>query len=193
MLAFHPLHHRTPRFNSILCIFYNFFGLRMFPAPQDLMPQFIFIYTPQILDHFHFISYLISILFFVLSSFTWLLSLRWIFTIFPTREARLGLCIFVYLQSGSPLFELGLELIKTSLRRSTSYTLVSFLFCFPPHTYLIFIWFLRSILTTVIHGEFYGIFTNPSPSNDVFLHFTLESRPSVTIHFFSRALAIIAK
>ena len=100
MLAFHPLHHRTPRFNSILCIFYNFFGLRMFPAPQDLMPQFIFIYTPQILDHFHFISNPISILFFVSSSFTWLLSLRWIFTIFPAREARLGLCIFVYLQSG---------------------------------------------------------------------------------------------
>ena len=76
---------------------------------------------------------------------------------------------------------------------STSYTLMSFLFCFPPHTYLVFIWFLRSILTTVIHGEFYGIFTNPSPSNDVFLHFTLESRPSVTIHFSSRALETIAK
>ena len=53
------------------------------------MSRFISIYTPQILHHFHFISNSISTLFFVLFSFTRLLSLSWIFTTFPARKARL--------------------------------------------------------------------------------------------------------
>ena len=56
----------------------------------------IFIYTPQILDHFHFISNPISSVF-CLVFFTWLLSLSWIITKFPAREARLGPYIFIYL------------------------------------------------------------------------------------------------
>ena len=77
-------------------LIYNFFGLLIFTKPQGLMSGFNFIYTLQILHHFHFISNPISTLFFVLFSSTWLLSLSWIFTIFPACEARLGHCIFVH-------------------------------------------------------------------------------------------------
>ena len=98
ILAFHPLHLWTPNLESH--IFYNFFDLRIFTTPQGLMSGFIFFYTPQILRHFHFISNPISTLLFVSFSFTWLLSLTWIFTIFQAREARLGTYVFVHLQSG---------------------------------------------------------------------------------------------
>ena len=47
----------------------------IFTTPQGLMSRFIFIYAPQILHHFHFISNPISTLFFVSFSFTKLLSL----------------------------------------------------------------------------------------------------------------------
>ena len=42
----------------------------------------------------------------------------------------------------------------------------------------------NSFLRTVIHGETYRVFTNPSPSN-VSLHFTIEPLPSATYPFFS--------
>ena len=150
------------------------------------MSRFIFIYTPQILHHFHFISNPISTLLFVSFPFTKLLSFNWIFTIFPSREARLGPQIFVHLQSGQHPFQFGLEYIKTRLRRTTSYTSyfdVIFIFFLTPYLPCFCLVF-RSILTTVIRGDSYGIFTNPSSSKDDSLHFTLETRPSVVTHFF---------
>ena len=85
--------------------------------------------------------------------------------------------------------------MKTSLRRTTSYTShFDVIFILLPAPYLPrFCLFFCSILTTVIHGESYGIFTNPSLSNDVFLHLTLELRHSATIHFFHQNLQNICK
>ena len=42
----------------------------------------------------------------------------------------------------------------------------------------------NSFHTTVIDGESYRIFTNPFPSNNVSLHFTIEPRSSVFYPFF---------
>ena len=44
--------------------------------------------------------------------------------------------------------------------------------------------FSHSILTTIIHGESYGIFTNLSPSNNISVHLMLEPFSSVVTHFF---------
>ena len=47
---------------------------------------------------------------------------------------------------------------------------------------------------TVIHGESYGIFINPSPLDEVSLHFTIEPLPFVTSSFcFIRTLKTIEK
>ena len=52
----------------------------------------------------------------------------------------------------------------------------------------------KSFHRTVINGESYGIFINPSPSNDVSLHFTIEPLPFVTSSFcFIRTLKTIEK
>ena len=53
----------------------------------------------------------------------------------------------------------------------------------------------NSFHRTVIHGKCYGIFTNPSPSNnDVSLNFTIEPLPSVTYpSFFIRTFKTIEK
>ena len=168
--------------------FYDFFDFRIFTTPhQGLISGFNFIYTPMFLHHFHFISNPISILFFVSFSSTRLLSLSSIFTIFPVHEAGLGPQIFVHLQSGQHPFQFGLELIKKRLSRATSYTshfdVIFILFLTPclPRFCLVF----RSIFTTVIHREFYGIFTSPfSVQNLVFL------LPPI---FFIRTLKTICK
>ena len=101
MLAFHSLHQWTPSLEShIMHFMQHLWHLCIFTTPQRLMSGFIFNYTAQILHHSHFISNPISTLFSVSFSFTWLLSSSCIFTIFPARQARLGPCIFVHLQSG---------------------------------------------------------------------------------------------
>ena len=62
---------------------------------------------------------------------------------------------------------------------------MSFLFCFPLHTYLFFVWFSVPFWLPSYMEESYGIFKNPSPSNDLSVRFTIEPRPSVTTHFSS--------
>ena len=64
MLACHPLHQWTPSLESHIMYYLWLFYLRIFTKRQHLIPAFIFINTPQILHHFHFIFNPISILFF---------------------------------------------------------------------------------------------------------------------------------
>ena len=61
--------------------------------------------------------------------------------------------------------------------------LMSFLFCFSIHTYLVFVWFSIPFWLPTYMEESYGIFKNLSTLNDVFLHFTIEPRSSATTQF----------
>ena len=118
MLACHPLHQWTPSLESHIKYYSWLFLLTYIhhtTGPHACIHFYLHFpnftsFSFYLQPHFHPV--------FVLFSFTWLLSLSWIFTIFPTPKARLGPCIFLHLQSGYRPFQFGLE---TSLRKTTSY------------------------------------------------------------------------
>ena len=77
-------------------ISYNFFDIGIFTTPQGFLSGLFLFTLPKLNLIFILSTSPFPLWFFVSFSFTWLLSLRWIFTIFPAREARLGPCVFVH-------------------------------------------------------------------------------------------------
>ena len=147
---------------------------------------FIFIYTPQILYHFHFISNPISTLFFCLVFFHLIsefeLDLNHISS--PRSQVRaLHFCSFAIrlasisvrsrVNENKPKEDHHLHFPIWCHFYFVSHSIpTSFLFGFPFHFDYRHTWGVLEI------------FTKPSPSNDVSLHFTLEPCPSVTTHIF---------